>query len=298
MRYHQPVYRPPSEAQSLIIQATLGCPHNRCRFCFMYKAKKFKIRQLSDIKEDITSARMQYGDSVRTIFLADGNSLIIKTPQLVEILNFCFGMFPNLERVTSYGAAKFIVKMKTVKELVELQKAGLGRIHMGLETGDDEILKRIQKGATPDDMITANNMVKEAGIHISQYVLLGIAGKNDWIRHAKNTARVLSLMNPDFIRLRTLAIRAGAPLYEDTMNKEFLECTPLEVLNETKVLLENLDCESRFFSDHVSNYANINGKLPEDKEGMLANLNSEIKRVAEDPDYMARLVERNSCMNL
>ncbi|UCE38005.1 MAG: radical SAM protein [Thermoplasmata archaeon] len=298
MRYDYPVYRPPSEAFSLIIQTTLGCPHNKCRFCFMYKDKRFKIRSVDDIKEDIISAKMSYGDSVRTIFLADGNSIIMKTPQLVEILDFCYAMFPNLERVTSYGAAKFVLGTKTTEELKELKKAGLTRIHMGLESGDDEVLLRIRKGSNSQEMIEASRTIKEAGMELSQYVLLGIAGKNDWERHAKNTAKVLSEMNPDFIRVRTLILRPPAPLFEDEKNGDFVPCEPEEVLNETATIIENLNATSQFASDHVSNYANINGKLPEEKNRMLLELANVRKRIRNDPDFKAWLEDPARCANL
>jgi radical SAM superfamily enzyme YgiQ (UPF0313 family) len=298
MRYDHPVYRPPSEAFSLIIQTTIGCPHNKCRFCFMYKQKKFKIRSLEDIKEDITSAKMFYGDSVRTIFLADGNSIIMRTPQLIDILSFCYGMFPNLEMVTSYGAAKFVLKTKTVEELKQLRKAGLKRLHMGLESGDDAVLERIIKGASAEQMIEASSIVKEAGIELSQYVLLGIGGSKDWERHASNTAKVLNAMDPDFIRVRTLILRPEAPLFEDAEKGDFLPCTPEEVLDETRVLIENLDVTSQFASDHVSNYANINGKLPDEKERMLEDLESVRKRIGNDPEFRARLVDPNRYLNL
>jgi radical SAM superfamily enzyme YgiQ (UPF0313 family) len=298
MRYDYPVYRPPSEAQSLIVQATLGCPHNKCRFCFMYKEKKFKIRSVADIKEDITTAKMMYGDLVRTVFFADGNTIIMKTPQLLEILDFCYAIFPNLERVTSYGAAKFILKTKSVEELKQLNKAGLKRIHMGLETGDDEILEKIQKGATSQEMISASRMVNESGISLSQYVLLGIGGKEGYEKHARKTAKVLSEMHPDFIRARTLILRPDAPLYEDEQNGEFIQCTPEEVLEETRLLIENLIVKSQFLSDHVSNYANINGKLPDEKDEMLAELDKVKERLKNDPDFRSRLVSPSRCYNL
>jgi radical SAM superfamily enzyme YgiQ (UPF0313 family) len=235
----------------------------------MYKDKRFAIRSLEDIKEDITSARMHHGDGVRTLFLADGNSIIMRTSHLVEILNHCHAMFPNLERITSYGAAKFILKTKTVDELKELKKAGLSRIHMGLESGDDKILEYIKKGSTSQDMIKANLMVKEAGMELSQYVLLGIGGKERWESHARETAEVLNEMDPNFIRLRTLILRKEASLYEDYINGDFIASTPYEILKETKVILGGLNVKSHFLSDHVSNYANVNGKLPGDKDRML-----------------------------
>ncbi len=298
MKYDYPVYRPPSEAFSLIIQTTFGCPHNKCRFCFMYKDKKFKIRCVDDIKEDIISAKMLYGDSVRTIFFADGNSIIMKTPQIMEVLDFCYAMFPNLERVTSYGAAKFVLGTKTVEELRELKKAGLSRIHMGLESGDDEILSRIQKGATAIEMIEASKMIKEAGIELSQYVLLGIAGKNDWEKHALNTAKVLCEMDPDFIRMRTLILRPPAPLFTAEKNGEFIPSSPEDVLDETRVIIENLNVTSQFTSDHVSNYANINGKLPQEKDNMLAELKKVREKLDSDPHFKAWLSDPARCANL
>lgn len=298
MRYDYPVYRPPSEAFSLIIQTTIGCPHNKCRFCFMYKDKRFSIRSIEDIKEDITSAKILYGDSVRTIFLADGNSIIMRNSQLLDVLNFCFGVFPNLERVTSYGAAKFILKTKSVEGLRELRKAGLSRIHMGLESGDDAILKRIKKGASSQEIIEASGMVNQAGIELSQYVLLGIGGSEDSKRHAENTAKVLNAMNPDFIRLRTLVLRPGAPLHDDEQKGEFSSCSPKEILDETRILIQDLNAESWFLSDHVSNYANINGKLPHDRQRMLSELEKVINRTEEDPDFRAQLADPNRCQNL
>lgn len=298
MRYDYPVYRPPSEAFSLIIQSTLGCPHNKCRFCFMYKNKRFRIRPIHEIKEDITHAKMLYGDSVRTIFLADGNSIIMRMQQLLDILDFCYAIFPNLERVTSYGAAKFVLGTKSLDELRDLKRAGLTRLHMGLESGDDDILKKICKGSSSKEMIQASNMVKEAGIELSHYVLLGIAGHENWKRHAVNTEKVLNAIDPDFIRVRTLVLRPEAPLFEDSQKGEFLLCTPEEVLAETHLLINNLNVKSQFCSDHVSNYANINGKLLEDKERMLKDLEDMRKRIDNEPDLRAWLVDPKRCQNL
>ena len=240
---------------------------------------------------------MQYGDQIRTIFLADGNSIIMKTHQLVEILEYCYAMFPNLERVTSYGAAQFILKTKTVEELAELRKVGLIRLHMGLESGDDFILSKICKGSTSQEMIAASLMVKEAGIELSQYILLGIGGE-EWERHAIRTAAVLNSMDPDFIRVRTLVLKPGAPLYDDWQAGDFVQCAPNQVLEETRTILTNLGVHSQFLSDHVSNYADINGKLPEDKKRMLADLDGIIRQLEEDSEFAARLSDPNRCAHL
>ncbi len=298
MQYDMPVYRPPSEASSLIIQATIGCPHNKCTFCFMYKGKRFKIRLVEDIKEDILSAKTLYGDYVRTIFLADGNSIIMRTPQLLEIVNFCYAMFPNLDRITSYGAAKFINKTKSLEELRELRKAGLSRIHMGLESGDDETLKRIKKGSTAEEMIRASRMVMEAGMELSQYVLLGIGGSEHWREHALATAKVLNEMDPDFIRLRTLILKEGAPLWDAHKAGEFKPCSVEEVLEETSLILENLDVSSMFCSDHVSNYIMLDGKLPEDKEMLLKRLDAFYNELKNDPKLKAQLTDYDRCKYL
>jgi radical SAM superfamily enzyme YgiQ (UPF0313 family) len=284
MRYDEPVYRPPSEANSLIIQATIGCPHNKCEFCFMYKGKKFKKRPLGEIKEDIAEAKELYGDYVRTVFLADGNTIILKTEDLLEIVNFCYAMFPKLDRVTSYGAAKFILRTKTVEDLKRLRKAGLKRLHMGLESGNDLVLESICKGATSEEMIKAGRMVKEAGMELSEYVLLGIGGQKLWKEHAVDTARVLNAIDPDFIRVRTLVLRPDAPLWKKLKAGEFVPVTRKETLMETRLLVEKLDCHSEFWSDHVSNIADVNGKLPEDKGRMLEKLDELIEKSAGEPE--------------
>jgi radical SAM superfamily enzyme YgiQ (UPF0313 family) len=288
MHYIEPVYRPPSEASSLIIQATLGCPHNKCQFCFIYKGKRFKIRGIEEIKSDVTQAKVLYGDSVRTIFLADGNAIVMKTDELIEILDLCHALFPNLERVTSYGAAKIILKTKTLEDMKRLRKAGLKRIHMGLESGSDKVLEMMNKGATAQEMIDASRMVKDAGMELSQYVLLGLGGKELWREHAVESARVLNAMDPDFIRVRTLLIRPDAPLYEKVAKGEFVPVTQEEILKETRLLIENLDVHSEFHSDHITNIANINGRLPQDKSMMLDRLDELIvdaSRRRQDRDW-------------
>ena len=207
-------------------------------------------------------------------------------------------MFPNLERVTTYGSAKFVLRTKTVDELKQLRKAGLKRLHMGLESGDDAVLERVCKGASTDQMVEASNMVKEAGIELSQYVLLGLGGKSDWERHAVNTAKVLNSMDPDFIRVRTLIVKEDAPLFEDVKCGEFEPCGPEELLEETRILLENLEVTSQFCSDHVSNLANLNGKLPDEQEKMLTDLEKARKRLEDDPEFRAWLTDPMRCINL
>lgn len=272
MRYEGMVYRPPSEANSLLIQATIGCPHNRCTFCSMYKGTRFRIRSVDDIKEDLRTAREYYGEYIDTIFFPDGNTIYMKTGQLLEIFNYAHQLFPHLKRITVYGSARF-VNLKSLEDLQLLKAAGLKRIHMGMESGDDIVLERIKKGVASEAIIEAGRKLKAAGIETSEYYLVGAGGKERSREHAIESARVLSSFSPDFIRLRTLIPQPGTPLYEEYKSGAFQLLTPHEALKEIRLLIENLDCEgSRVLSDHVSNYGNVNGVLPDDKEFMLQTI--------------------------
>jgi radical SAM superfamily enzyme YgiQ (UPF0313 family) len=269
MRYEGMVYRPPSEAGSLLIQCTIGCPHNKCTFCPMYKGTAFRIRPVEEIKEDLRTAREYYGDKVETIFLPDGNTILMKTSQLLEILACARELFPRLKRVTSYGSARFI-NLKPAEDLRLLREAGLNRIHSGMESGDDTVLASVQKGATAAEIIEAGIKVKAAGMELSEYVLIGIGGRERSREHAVASAAVLNAINPDFIRLRTYIPIPGTPLYDDYRRGRFGLLSPHEALRETALFIGNLDVTSQLYSDHNSNYAYVNGRLPEDKPAMLA----------------------------
>lgn len=271
MRYEGTVYRPPSEAGSLLIQATIGCPHNKCTFCGLYKKKKFRVRPPAEIKEDLLSAREYYGPGVRTLFFPDGNTIVIKTSDLVEIIEYARSLFPHLERITVYGSARFLLR-KPLADLKLLKEAGLSRIHSGMESGDDVVLERIQKGATADEIIAAGLKVKEAGIEISEYLMIGIGGVERSREHALGSARVLSAIDPDYIRMRTYTPVPKTPLGQEYLRGEFQLPTPHGALREIKLLLENLEGTGWLLSDHISNYVNLNGRLPHDREAMLALL--------------------------
>ncbi|NLU50727.1 MAG: radical SAM protein [Syntrophomonadaceae bacterium] len=272
MRYEGTVYRPPSEANSLLIQATIGCPHNKCLFCSMYKGVKFRVRPVQEIKEDLLMAREYYGDWVKSVFFPDGNTIIMKTRDLVEIFTFARHLFPNLKRITVYGSARFVNK-KTVAELELLREAGLSRIHMGMESGDDTVLVKIAKGTTADEIIQAGLKVKQAKIELSEYYLVGIGGPELSEQHALNSARVLSQFSPEFIRLRTYVPSPNSPLYEMYRQGDFQLLTPHQALQEVRLLIEHLECEGSFVtSDHISNYWNITGQIPRDREHMLQEI--------------------------
>ena len=177
--YDFPPFRPPSEAGSLLLRVTRGCPWNRCAFCSMYKTMKFEIRDLEEILSDIDMAKELYGEKVQTVFIGDSNSLVVKTEMLVQILNSLYSSFPHIGRVTSYARAKTLFK-KPVEDLERICQAGLTRLHVGLETGDRDLLKEIEKGGTPEEMIEAGKKAKRAGFEYSLYVLMGIGGEERW----------------------------------------------------------------------------------------------------------------------
>jgi radical SAM superfamily enzyme YgiQ (UPF0313 family) len=280
--YDFPPYRPPSEAYSLLLRVTRGCPWNKCLFCSMYKDIPFERRTLEEIKEDIEQAAQLYGGSARTAFIGDSNSLVIKTGLLCDVLRSLYASFPQLERVTSYARAKTIAK-KDLDDLKELRKAGLVRLHVGLESGDAETLAFIQKGATPEEQIEAGLKAKEAGFELSLYILLGIGGSQRWKEHADGTARVLNKIDPLFIRVRNLVPQPGSPLYEMKQRGEFAVCPPGLILEEEKRIIEGLEVTSEFLSDHISNYLHLNGRMPADKARLLQTLGQELAALRTDP---------------
>ncbi|WZL74514.1 radical SAM protein [Clostridiaceae bacterium 35-E11] len=271
MRYEGSVYRPPSEAYSLIIQATIGCSHNECTFCSMYKDKKFRIRKLEEVEKDLEIARGHY-KRVKRIFLADGNALALKTEDLKKILIKIQSLFPECERVGIYSAPKDILR-KSVEELSQLHKLGLGIAYLGVESGSDEILKAIKKGVTAEEMIKAGQHLMKSGIQLSITLISGLGGKKKWLEHARESAKVINAINPNYLGLLTLLIQPGTEMYEAVENGSFELLSPKEVIMETKELIENLSVQDCIFrSNHASNYVALAGTLPEDKQALLQQL--------------------------
>jgi radical SAM superfamily enzyme YgiQ (UPF0313 family) len=295
--YDFPPFRPPSEANSLLLRVTRGCPWNRCTFCSMYKGMKFEVRDLEEILGDIELARDLYGDRIGTVFIGDSNSLVAKTEMLVKVLNALFTSFPNIQRVTSYARAKTIAK-KPLEDLIKIYQAGLTRLHVGLETGDQELLKEIEKGATPEEMIEAGKRAKEAGFEYSLYVLLGIGGEEKWEQHARGTAEVLNQIDPHFIRVRTFIPQPDSPLYEAMVKGRFQPASPETILKETKLLLQKLQVTSQFLSDHISNLLPLHGKLPEDKEKMIQMIGEALKELKENDSLREEMEIRRHLTNL
>lgn len=269
MRYEGTVYRPPSEAGSLIIQATIGCPHNACAFCCMYRDKRFRARSTEEVIEDLDRACETYGPEVRTIFLADGNTAVLSTERLVAIGEAAKSRFPVLERITIYGSAKFLVK-KSKDEWQAIAAAGITRIHSGLESGDAETLSAIHKGVTPEEAINAYRHVLDAGMDLSVYLMVGVAGLERWREHALGSAAVLNAASPQFIRLRTYVPMPGTPWHDRWKEGRLTLLSAYEALRETRLLVEHLRGPAILLSDHVSNFLDVGGRLPEDRDPMLA----------------------------
>lgn len=276
MRYEGAVYRPPSEAYSLIIQVTIGCSQNDCIFCNMYKEKRFRMRKLEEVLSDFAEARAKYR-TVKKIFLADGDALICRMDYLETILQFIQEHFPECTQVTAYGSPRSVL-LKKQEELNKLRELGLSMIYMGLESGNAEVLKFMKKGATPDEMIEAAGKIHEAGIRLSATAISGLGGRKLWREHAQDTGKVLSKMKPEYVGLLTLMVEEDLPLADEIRQGNFELLTPYDILIETKELLKNIDCPGCIFrSNHASNYVNLRGTLNEDREFMIGLLDEAIQ---------------------
>lgn len=272
MRYEGIVYRPPSEARSLIVQVTIGCAHNTCTFCNMYKAKDFRVRSMEEIMEDLKEAHDSYGAYVQKVFLADGDALVLQTEKLLEILKAVRELFPNCTRVASYGTAQDILR-KSEEELRSLQKAGLGIVYVGAESGDDEILASICKGVTAEELKAAGQKLKRCGIQTSVTLISGLGGRSKVEEHARSCAELISAMNPEYASFLTLRLYEGTPMYDDVVTGRFERITADEIVDEMKIFLEHVDSPGTVFrTNHASNYVVLAGNLNEDIPSMLAQL--------------------------
>lgn len=266
------VFRPPSEANSLILRVTIGCSHNACTFCSMYRDVQFRARPQEEIAALIKKAARYYPDQ-RRVFLADGNALVLKTEKLLDIIRLLRDSFPKLSRVTCYGGPKDILA-KTPEELAALKAAGLQIIYLGMESGDDQVLSDICKGATAEEMIAAGRKVIASGIKLSVMVILGLGGKEHSSEHALSTARVVSAINPTMLSALTLMLHEGTPMRKAADQGEFTPLSPYELLQELKQIVENIEVTAPciFRSNHVSNFLPLAGTLPQDKQQLLADI--------------------------
>ena len=272
IKYEGDVYRPPSEAYSLLIQVTIGCSWNKCAFCGMYRTERFRIRTMDEIKADLFEARRMYS-RVRRIFLCDGDALCLSNDKLCQILDMIAELFPECERVGIYASSKDILA-KTHEELVELREKNLGIAYIGAESGNPEVLKYINKGVTREEIIESVHMVENAGIKASVTFLAGIGGRAHMKEHAVDTGTMITEMNASYVGVLTIIPVPTSELFEDVRAGRFQVLTPEEAVMETHMMLENMNPsrECVFRSNHASNYVNLRGVLPQDRDRMLAQL--------------------------
>jgi histone acetyltransferase (RNA polymerase elongator complex component) len=329
LQFEQGPIRPPNEAQSLLLRFTRNCPWNQCEFCPVYKGRKFSLRSVAEIKSDIRTARViadeitavswklgygghvtdavvsqifgagSYASSYRSVaawmyygtgacFLQDADNLIMRTGDLVEVLAFLRQTFPEVKRVTTYSRSRTVTK-KSLESLTRIHASGLDRVHIGLETGYDPLLKLVKKGATAAQHVEAGRKLREAGMQVSEYVMPGLGGREMWREHAVETARVLNRINPHFIRLRSLRLPSRVPLHARLKDGSFHMLTDDELAEEIRVFIEHLEgITSTVTSDHIMNLLEeVGGKLPEDKPRML-----EVIRAYQELPDAERLIYR------
>jgi len=289
MHYEGYCIRPPSEANSILLQVTVGCSHNRCTFCGSYKEKRFRIKDDRIILSDILFAS-KHIRGVERVFLMDGDAVIIPQKRLMWILDRIKEHLPWVRRVGAYANAKSLRK-KSLEELIQLKENGLGIIYLGVESGDDEVLKSVNKNATAQNLIDMGRKVREAGIKLSVTVLLGIAGRERSLEHAKATGALLSAMDPNYVGALTVMLIPGTPLYEDYTSGEFQLPTERELLFELREMIAHTHLTmGLFFSNHASNYLPIRARLPRGKEEALSLIDSALRgEIALKPEWMRAL---------
>jgi radical SAM superfamily enzyme YgiQ (UPF0313 family) len=289
MRYVGNIFRPPSEADSLLLQATIGCSHNRCTFCAMYRDKRFRVRRIEDVLEDIEAAREYYGRGVRRAFLCDGNALILPKPHLLRILIRLERAFPDLQRVGVYANARDLLS-KSSEDLQELASHRLSIFYLGLESGSDAILRQIDKGATAAEMVAGVRHGMSTGMKSSVIYLLGLGGRRQWQENAIESARAVSEMNPNYLSALTVTVVPGTPLAKQLRAGEFELPEPAEFAAELRLFLERVDVKATVFrSNHASNYVPLAGRLPKDKERLVAELTEAIRHHRFRPEYLRGL---------
>lgn len=275
LTYDQPVFRPPSEAHSLILQVTIGCSHNECTFCSMYRGKRFRVKSRDEVRADIEEARAVLGDGVRRVFLADGDAMCLPAARLSDTLDSLSVAFPKLQRVGIYANARDILR-KSHDELVALRERRLKIVYMGLESGDEGTLAEIEKGATAQDIVEAVQKAQSAGMSASVMVLVGLAGAERGLEHARRSAEAINSMAPAFTALLTYTPTPNSPLADRVARGEFRLPSPIESLHEIREFVRGVTCETYFTCNHASNYLPLVGRLPGSKPDILAALDAAI----------------------
>ena len=285
------IFRPPSEATSLILQVTVGCSYNRCTFCSAFQQKTFRVKSFEEVKEDIDEASL-LRSQIRRVFLADGDALVLRQEELVRILRYLRTNLKGLERVGIYANARDILK-KSVEELKELQKLGLGILYLGIESGNREVLRRIKKNGTVDQLIRAGRRVKESGILLSVTVLLGIGGIEKSQAHAQDTGKILTEIDPDFVGALSLMVVPGTSIAREIDTGELVLPDPFGLIRELEIMIRHCHLTRSFFaSNHASNYLPLRIRMPEEKEEALRRIREVLRRGDRDllkPEYLRAL---------
>ena len=276
MRYEEPVFRPPSEADSLILQATIGCSYNECTFCGMYRNKHFRIRSFDELRREIHWAREHLGP-VRKVFLADGDALVAKATYLRQILDELRTVFPRLRRVSAYASPQAL-QVRSVDEMRELRDAGLTLYYLGIESGQDGVLAKLRKGVDSAEMIACARKAVEADVKLSTMILLGAGGRELSSAHARQSARVVNAIGPRFVSTLVMTPVEGTPLWEDDRRGEVDHLTPIELAAELRSFIAGLELDGAIFrSNHASNYLSLAGSLPKDKQRLLGALDAVLR---------------------
>lgn len=275
MRYEGAIYRPPPEADAYILQCTIGCSYNKCTYCSMYKNVRYRVRQLDELKQDIAMAKVAMGDKVEKVFLSDGDAISLPTEMLLEILAELYAAFPKLTHVSTYAGPQSTLD-KTVDEFKQLRKAGLTMTYLGVESGSDDVLKAVRKGVTANEMLTAGQSIVESGIKLVAMVMIGLGGSGEYSHsHARQTAELINQMNPYLLGLLTTVAIDGTTLFRQVQQGDFKLLSPYEVLEEIKILLENLQREGLLIdSTHGSNLLPMKGTLQQVKADVLDHIDN------------------------
>lgn len=283
IRYEGQLYRPPSEADSLILQATIGCSYNRCTFCAMYRDKRFRVRPLPELREEIEWARREYGPRVRKVFLADGDALVAKASYQLEILEALREAFPELRRVSCYASPQSL-QVRKPSELLELREAGLTQLYLGVESGHDEVLEALDKGVDADQMVAAAAKATAAGMKLSTMILLGAGGRALSLEHARASAEVIGRIAPRFVSTLVMTPVEGTPLMDDAERGLVDELDPVELAAELLEFLRHLRVRGTIFrSNHASNFLALKGTLPKDQGALVRFLEGVLERPDRAP---------------
>ncbi|TFG13889.1 radical SAM protein [Candidatus Thorarchaeota archaeon] len=278
MQYEGSIWRPPSEARSLILQATVGCSHNACIYCVSYKQKKFRVRGAEGIRHDLQQLSSGQKSRVKRVFLADGNALAMTTDEMADTLDVLSDELPRLQRVGTYAYARD-VDSKSISELKQLHKKGLGIVYLGLETGDDDLLSWVRKGVSSRENAEACKKIRKACIPLSLTIILGLGGKEHSERHAKATAAALNEIDPEYVGALTLMTPPGTAIHEMVKRGEFRTMSSLEILRELRTIVADLELTSCIFrTNHASNYLPVRGTLNRDKERVLDTIDKVLEK--------------------